>query len=213
MRRGLFADIPIPPAKPGDPTWALATLFPAQGAWTEEDFFQLETGHLVELANGFLEILPMPTWLHQRIVAWLFLRFSEWNAVHRIGEVLFAPLPLKLFPGTIREPDVLVVGKDAQRRTPEKYPTSALVTVEVVSDGAQARQRDLIAKRMEYARAGVQEYWIVDPLEKSVLVLRLDGSTFREHGRFGPGEQATSDVLTGLVVDCDAIWALENDVP
>lgn len=212
MPRGLFADIPIPPAEPGHPAWALATLFPGQGDWTEDDYFQLETGHFVELANGFLEILPMPTWLHQRIVAWLFLRFSEWNAVHRLGEVLFAPLPLKLFPGTIREPDLLVIEHSPQGRSREKYPTSALLLVEVVSDCVDARQRDLVTKRTEYARAGIQEYWIVDPLERSVLVLRLDGTGFREHGRFGPVEQATSDVLAGFTVDCDQIWALETDV-
>src|SRR5437879_9709886 len=53
----------------GEPTWEIALLFPAQGTWTEDDYFALDGSYegfpLVELSNGRLEALPMPTQTHQ----------------------------------------------------------------------------------------------------------------------------------------------------
>ena len=96
MIRDVDSDISIPASERGQPAWALATLFPTQGAWSEDDYFRLETEHFVELVDGCIEVLPMPTWLHQRIVRWLSRRFEDWTSHHKRGEVLFAPLPLKL---------------------------------------------------------------------------------------------------------------------
>ena len=211
MIRDIDSDVAIPASERGQPAWALATLFPTQGAWSEADYLRLETQHFVELVDGCIEVLPMPTWLHQRIVRWLSRRFEDWTALHNYGEVLFAPLPLRLFAGTIREPDILIV----QRREPnsrlEKHPTSALLVVEVVSDGPAARNRDLIDKRQDYAKAGIAEYWIVDPIERVITVLTLDGQEYREHGRFMIGQSVTSLLLKDLTIRTDDVWALERD--
>ena len=58
-------------SSPGEPTWEVAHLFPDQGHWTETEFFELHSNRMVELADGHLEILPMPTWLHQLMVGFL----------------------------------------------------------------------------------------------------------------------------------------------
>ena len=52
-----------------DPTWEIAHLFPAQGAWSEEEYLDLPGNRLVEFSNGFLEMLPVPTTSHQALVA------------------------------------------------------------------------------------------------------------------------------------------------
>ena len=59
------------PSKEGEPTWEAAYLLPTQGQWTEQDFFKFHTNRMAELVDGILEILPMPTWLHQLIVDFL----------------------------------------------------------------------------------------------------------------------------------------------
>ena len=56
----------------GDPTWEVAYLFPNQGAWSVADYLALDTNHLVELSEGRLEVLAMPTEQHQLIVAFLY---------------------------------------------------------------------------------------------------------------------------------------------
>ena len=76
-----------------------------------------------------------------------------------------------------------------------------------MSDDEEDRQRDLEVKRLEYAQAGIAEYWIVDPLEHKILVLTLDGSTYRVAGEFGPGATATSVLLPGFNVSVDAVFA------
>ena len=72
---------------------------------------------------------------------------------------------------------------------------------------AEDRERDYIYKRRDYARAGIPEYWIVDPQEGVIIVLRLDGNEYNEHGRFGPGQIATSYLLPGFEVVVDEVWA------
>jgi hypothetical protein len=51
-----------------EPAWAVAHLFPPQGAWTKNDFYALHGNRLIELVDGSLEVLPIPIWLHQLIV-------------------------------------------------------------------------------------------------------------------------------------------------
>ncbi len=80
--------------------------------------------------------------------------------------------------------------------------------MEVVSDGAEARRRDFQDKRLDYAKARIPEYWIVDPDEKLVLVLVLKGDAYQLHGKFGVGEQARGVLLDGLQVDVAKLMKL-----
>jgi Uma2 family endonuclease len=66
---------------------------------------------------------------------------------------------------------------------------------------------DLVAKRAEYARARIAEYWIVDTKLKLVRVLRLKGKAYQVHGEFKIGEAATSHLLPGFAVDVAKVFA------
>jgi Uma2 family endonuclease len=79
--------------------------------------------------------------------------------------------------------------------------------MEVVSEGEENRKRDLETKREEYARAGIAEYWIVDPEVQRVTVLALDGTSYRVHGVFDRGATATSVLLPGFAAPVEAILA------
>jgi len=60
---------PLPDDR-AEPGWEVALLFPAQGEWSEDDYLWLtdHTRCLVEFTDGHIEVLPMPTDAHQRIV-------------------------------------------------------------------------------------------------------------------------------------------------
>jgi Uma2 family endonuclease len=187
-----------PKSKPGEPVWALAQLYPAQGAWTERDYLALTAQNvLVEYTDGQIEVLPMPTVRHQRIVRFLLRVLEEFTTSHGWGEVLMAPLPTRLRPSLWREPDVVLFTAD-QLTADGRYPTGAHLVIEVVSPDDDSVERDYGQRRTLYAEAGIPEYWIVDPQQGHVVVLTLAGSLYREHGTFRRGESVSSALLPDL---------------
>lgn len=193
--------VPQIPSANGEPAWEAAFLLPSQGQWSEADFLKFHTNRMAELVDGRLEILPVPTLKHQRILIWLF------DAIRRVvsdqsgAVVLIAPLPTRLFTGTIREPDLLYIAPENAPGPDVDYPTHIDLALEIVSPGSEARTRDYEHKRRDYARAGIAEYWIVDPQEDQVTVLVLQDKIYVEHGVFRPGDEATSVLLPGLCID------------
>ena len=186
----------------GEPAWEVATLFPAQGAWSEEEYLSLDTNHLVEFSHGHIEVLPMPSDKHQAIVGYLYVLLLQ-LAQTLGGTVRMAPLRLRLRSGKIREPDVVFMSSAGDPRRRDAYWTGADLVIEVVS--RDDPQRDLVTKRNEYAQAGIPEYWIVDPQTETITVLRLDGAAYVEHGVFARGELATSAQFAGLQAPVSAV--------
>jgi Uma2 family endonuclease len=193
-------NVPVPDDG-ADPAWEVALLLPAQGQWSEDDYLWLtdRTKCLVEFTDGHIEVLPMPTDEHQRIVLFLYRALYAFLASRGMGIVLVAPLRLYLQSGRYREPDVLLLLDAADARRSNRSWTGADVVIEVVSPDDP--QRDLVRKRVEYAAAGIPEYWMVHPTTEQIIVLWLDGTEYVEHGRFGRDAQATSVLLEGFAVD------------
>ncbi len=200
-------DIPDPVvSQRGEPVWEIARLFPPQGDWTEDAYFSIESTRLVELVDGCLEFPPMPTKYHQRVVQFLFGLLSRFVSENVGGEVFFAPLPVRLWPGRIREPDIVYLSAEKNVQE-EDYPQSADLVIEVVSKGPESRKRDLEQKRSDYAEAKIPEYWIVDPQQKQITVLVLVAEEYQTHGVFGPGDSAPSALLKGFSVQVDDVWS------
>ncbi len=194
------------PIQTTEPVWELADLFPHQGTWTEEDYLELETNHLIEYSHGQVEVLPMPTISHQRIVAFLYNQLLAFIVQFRPGaEVLFAPLKVRLWPGKYREPDIVVILSEHHERLHEQYLDLPDLVIEIVSP--DNRQLDVSVKRREYAQAGIPEYWIIDPEAERVLVLTLADNHYEVHGEFKTGDCATSSLLDGFEVNVEAVWA------
>jgi Uma2 family endonuclease len=186
-----------------EPAWEVALLFPAQGAWSEEEYLSLETNHFVEFSHGTIEVLPMPSDRHQAIVGFLYLVFRTF-ARKSGGLVRLAPLRVRLWAGKIREPDLLYLASAQDPRRQADYWTGADLVVEVVSPDDP--QRDLVTKRNEYAQAGIPEYWIVQPQREIVIVLQLVEGHYRVHGEFQRGEIATSANYAGLTVNVSELF-------
>lgn len=184
----------------GEPIWQLARLYQRQGYWTEDDYFALNAKFLVELCDGFLEFPPMPTIAHQLIVQFLFKLLDAFVIARKLGLVVIAPVPVHLGADKVREPDIFFL-RSGHPRYRQEYPEGADLVVEVVSGGSEDRKRDLELKPKAYAEAGIPEYWIVDPQERRITVLTLEGKVYREHGVFVPGRTATSLLLDGFSVD------------
>jgi len=146
-----------------EPTWDIAYLFPPQGMWSEEEYLALDTNRLIELSDGCLEVLPMPTTSHQMLVVYLHGLLSAFVSRRGLGLALFAALRVRLWPGKFREPDVLFMLQDHFDRVGDEFWEGADLVMEVVSGDRKDRRRDLVKKRADYAKARITEYWIVDP--------------------------------------------------
>jgi Uma2 family endonuclease len=158
---------------------------------------------LIEFTDGYVEVLPTPTDEHQGILD--FLNDAVKRRVLLGGVVRFSPLRLRLNTGRIREADLLLLLDRNDPRRSNRYWSGADLVMEVVSPDKP--ERDLVVKRDEYAEAGIPEYWIVNPLNRTITVLTLEGDAYREHGVFAPGARATSVLLAGFAVDVRAAFA------
>jgi Uma2 family endonuclease len=203
------------PSEVGDPTWEVSRLFPRQGTWTEADFRALDASCLVELNNGVLEFLDVPSLAHQLIQKRLSRRLDDFVTQHRLGEVFNAPTAIRLPDGQLREPDVVYLATARLPSNLEAIPDGADVAIEIVSLTAKSRRHDLVTKRTEYAQAGIPEYWIVDPETETIIVLTLpaNATEYAVHGEFKPGQTATSKLLDGFTVDVSACFAAGKGAP
>ena len=197
---------------------ALADSRTMQGLWTEAQYLRLTDGcnHPIEFTDGQLEIQATPTDCHQSILKFLFraLLFVE-----DIGGVVhFAALRMRVREDKFREPDLLLLldAQDPRRR--DDYWLGADLVVEVVSPDNPVR--DLVEKRDDYAEAKIPEYWIVNPMDETLTVLRLVDGQYTEYGVFRRGQQARSACLPEFSVAVAAVFdagkqgpdVLERDV-
>jgi Uma2 family endonuclease len=176
-----------------------------QGLWTVEQYLRL-TDHntrLIEFADKRLEVLPVPTQRHQAIVKYLLLLLNAFLDI-RGGTVFFAPLRLQIREGKFREPDLMAVRDANDPRLQNTYWLGADLVIEVVSEDDP--QRDTVTKRFDYAEGAIPEYWIVNPLDETITVLKLEGQQYAEHGIFRRGDKATAALFEGLVVGVNEVF-------
>lgn len=180
-------------------------LLAAQGQWEEEAYIWLadKANRLIEFTDGYIEVLPMPTDDHQLLSQYLLLDFLA-VLRPRGGVIQYAPLKLRIRARKYREPDLLLLLDASDQRRGKQHWTGADLVVEIVSPDNPAR--DLVEKRRDYADAKIREYWIVNPLDETVVVLQLQGGTYREYGVFGRGTRATSPLLPTLGVEVTALF-------
>ncbi len=176
-----------------------------QGLWTTELYLRLtnNSNRLFEFTDGSLEVLPMPTKRHQAISKFLLFVLSAFLDP-RGGTVFYSPLRLRIREGKFREPDLMAARDANDARLQNAYWLGADLVVEVVSEDDP--QRDIITKRADYAEGGIPEYWIVNPLDETITVLKLEGAQYTEHGVFRRGDRARSALMEGLVVGVDGVF-------
>ena len=182
----------------------VSDILPQQGAWSDDAYLWLtdHTNRLIEFTDGRVQELPMPTFIHQAILLFLYGLFHE-HVTRRGGVVMVAPLRIRIRAGKFREPDILLLRDCDDPRGQNRYWTGADLVVEVVSPDDPGR--DVVEKRTDYAEAGIPEYWIADPRDETITVLALREGAYVEHGVFRRGDTATSS-LVEVAVDVAAVY-------
>lgn len=192
----------IPPERTEDVERVKEFLFETLGdtLWTEKDYLDYSDRfpRLVELSDGKLVVLEMPSPRHQRIVQNIFKQLDLWAAQNG-GEAFVAPMPVRLWPGKFREPDVMLYTAARRDRIFDAFGGPPDLVVEVQSPGTA--RLDATEKLREYAQAGITEYWRVDPERRQIEQNVLVGESYTVHATAGPGERVEAVAAAGLGVD------------
>jgi Uma2 family endonuclease len=185
----------------------IASLFPQQGDWTEAHYFALpETNRLVELSDGVLIMSPSPTRRHQQITARLHAQLDAYVGDKALGEVIIAPFDVRLWANKIRQPDLIFVRREhlSHIKDDRYYDGAPDWVAEVISPGT--RDTDEQVKLEEYARAGIPEYWLIDPENATIRIYTLEGKAYTLAKTVSKGELAQSVTIAGFEVAIDRVF-------
>lgn len=179
------------------------------GSWTYEDLFSLpDDGRRYEIIEGELYEMPAPSWDHSTTIMNLIALLLPVISALR-GQLRTAPLDVFFQGADPVQPDLLAIlpgwRGELRQRGPEGAPD---LVIEVLSPSS--RGHDLLTKRALCGRAGVREYWIVDPGARTVEILMLDHDAL--HGAASAaGEDVIASPLLETAFPLSAIFAGVGD--
>ena len=143
--------------------------------YTEEDYYNLPETVRAELIDGQIYYMAAPSRIHQKILMFLSKTIANYiDSKDGSCEVYPAPFAVKLFEDddkNVVEPDISVIC-DPNKLTDRGCTGAPDWIVEIVSPSTSSH--DYIRKLNLYAKAGVKEYWIIDPRTGKVFVYYLD---------------------------------------
>jgi Uma2 family endonuclease len=171
---------------------------------------ELPEGWRAEIIDGVLYVSKAPGWDHQDVIVRLFRALGAWADAHTgrvncgIG-VIYADddsvIPDVVWISAKR----LAQGLDAAGHLHELGPE---LVVEVVSPGLENARRDRETKLALYSRRDALEYWIVDPVARTVhqYARAALGGPLQPRGFVGQDDWLRSDLLEGFAVRTSDLW-------
>jgi len=192
---------PVTPSPVGQPGW------PPQGQWSYADYLRLpDDGRRYEIIEGVLYVANAPCYEHQYTVGEVAFALRLVVKQHQSGVVLEAPFEVHLAEKTKAvQPDVLFIRTENQPAVgTQVFEGVPDLVVEVISPSSIRLDRTV--KFDAYERAGVPEYWIVDPKARLVEVYTLARGEYALLGQYTGDEIVTSQVLAGLQVKASTLF-------
>ena len=149
-----------------------------------------------ELIDGEVFVTPSPSEKHQRILINLGSSMHVHAKARGLGRVYVAPFDVVFGEKTALQPDLLFVSS-ARRGIigPEYVLGPPDLVVEILSPYRVPYDR--VTKFEQYAKHGVGEYWIIDPVAEQVDVYRLAGSTYDLKESVTGGQALETPLLPG----------------
>lgn len=186
------------------------TLTTAEKVWTYEDYLALpeDDGNRYEIIAGVLYITPMPpTGDHQIAVYELGRQLGNFVVEHDLGYVVGAPFGVHLSEETRPvEPDLLFIRKERWQQNLKFFQGAPDLVVEILSNSTRRLDRNV--KFDAYEKAGVPEYWIINPVSLSVELWVLEEEKYQFKGEFTGTDVIQSTVLPGFEVIAKSIFRL-----
>ncbi len=180
--------------------------------YTFADCLEWDESERVELIGGEPFMMSPPLRIHQEISGEIFAQMHQYLKGKEC-RAYYSPFGVRLFEqdgdspedvDTLVEPDITVV---CDRSKLDQYGCKGApdMVVEVLSPST--RRHDRLVKLGLYQRAGVREYWIVDPENKSVQVFLQDNGFLRLHEDYGREDTAKVNIFDNCCIDLRAVFA------
>ena len=180
--------------------------------YTYADYLKWAFDDRIELIKGkIFKMSPSPGSVHQRIS----LRLSRWlgNYLERKPcEVFPAPFDVRLPRQslndkeiiTVVQPDICVICDPAKIDARGCLGAPDII-VEILSPGNN--KKELKNKYDAYEEAGVLEYWIIQPDEKTFFKYFLINSQFQPSRLLTIGDEVTTPILPNFILNLDDLFA------
>ncbi len=145
---------------------------------TVEDFYNMPEDIRAELIDGEIVYRTSPSRIHQEILGELFNLIKNYMKSQKGScHVYPAPFGVQLDEkeDTVLEPDISVIC-DPNKLNDRGCLGAPDWIIEIASPSNS--KQDYITKLNLYNNANVREYWIVDPVSRSIYVYELEGDKF-----------------------------------
>lgn len=178
--------------------------------WTYERLIaELPAESQYELRDHNLIEMPAPKRIHQIIVFEVAKILDQFTRINDLGNIYISPLDVILDEGNTCQPDVIFLSKEQRHLSREEgiFGTPDLL-VEVVSKGSVVR--DYVEKKNDYEKFGVQEYWLIDPLNQTIIVNALIDGKYQVFSSVEEKGIAQSKLLEGFQLGYDDVFTANN---
>ena len=149
---------------------------PKSNTYTIDDIYALPEGQRAELIDGQIYDMAPPSPMHQELVMELSATLRDYIKKNG-GPCKVYPAPFAVFLNeddrNYVEPDISVIC-DPSKVDNRGYQGAPDFIIEIVSPSSQ--RMDYLTKLFKYRTAGVHEYWIVNPLQRTVQVYSFEGT-------------------------------------
>lgn len=184
---------------------------PKESQYSYADLLEWDENIRYELYDGLPVALASPSSIHQMISGDLFSQLYSFLK-GKGCQVFSAPLDVRLFEkfedspesiSTVVQPDLMVVcdKEKIDRRGIRGAPD---MIIEIASNSTH--RIDRLTKFNLYQRAGVREYWIVDPSTKIVSVYLLKNGSYRMQSVYSSDSIIPVGILDGCKVDLSSVF-------
>ena len=173
--------------------------------WTYEDYTNLDDDKRYEILEGeLIEMSPAPNYFHQNTSKKIFRILDLFVEKHKSGEVQYSPLDVIFDDHNTLQPDIIYISNNNKNIIKEKgiFGPPDLV-IEILSESTATKDRE--QKFSIYEKFKVKEYWIVDPINKSVDIFSLDNDylTLSSSSK----DKITSKLFTNLKISLKDIFS------
>ncbi len=158
-----------------------------------------------ELIDGELILAPSPVTQHHRISSNLLRALDEFVESQSLGELFYAPMDVVLSDHDVFQPDILFISNNRLHIIGDRnIQGSPDLVIEILSPSTETRDRDI--KLEQYLRFGVREYWLIDPQERTLEVLKAGDTEFETVRVYPERTTAMSPTLEGIQVEVDRLF-------